>query len=210
MARGKIQMKKIENPVHRQVTFCKRRAGLLKKAKELSVLCDAEIGVFIYSSDGKLYDLATKGSMQGLIERYMKCNRTGVQTGQPNDKQVMDLKEEISMLKQEIDVLQKGLSFVSGGGTSSTTLNELNDLEKHLEVCIYHIRSTKMDIMFQEIQLLKNKEGILQAANEHLQEKVDEQYGINANMPPVLTDIQYPLWTNIQCPLAIQNEIYQC
>ena len=61
MVRGKIQMKRIENPVHRQVTFCKRRAGLLKKAKELSVLCDAEIGVFIFSAHGKLYDLATKG-----------------------------------------------------------------------------------------------------------------------------------------------------
>ncbi|CAN1235670.1 Agamous-like MADS-box protein AGL12 [Linum perenne] len=61
MARGKVQMKRIENPVHRQVTFCKRRAGLLKKAKELSVLCDAEIGVLVFSSHGKHYELATKG-----------------------------------------------------------------------------------------------------------------------------------------------------
>ena len=63
MARGKIQMKRIENPVHRQVTFCKRRAGLLKKAKELSVLCDADIGIMIFSTHGKLYELATKGSL---------------------------------------------------------------------------------------------------------------------------------------------------
>lgn len=61
MARGKVQLKRIENSVHRQVTFCKRRAGLLKKAKELSVLCDAEIGLFIFSAHGKLYELATKG-----------------------------------------------------------------------------------------------------------------------------------------------------
>lgn len=61
MVRGKVQMKKIENPVHRQVTFCKRRAGLLKKAKELSVLCDAEIGLLIFSAHGKLYELATNG-----------------------------------------------------------------------------------------------------------------------------------------------------
>ncbi|XP_015960561.1 agamous-like MADS-box protein AGL12 [Arachis duranensis] len=72
MARGRIQLKRIENPVHRQVTFCKRRAGLLKKAKELSVLCDAEIGLVIFSAHGKLYELATKGTMQGVIERYMK------------------------------------------------------------------------------------------------------------------------------------------
>ncbi|MCD9559353.1 Agamous-like MADS-box protein agl12 [Datura stramonium] len=98
MARGKVQMKRIENPVHRQVTFCKRRAGLLKKAKELAVLCDAEIGLFIFSAHGKLYELATKGTMQGLIERYLKSTE-GAE----------DPKEEINMLKNEIEVLQKGL-----------------------------------------------------------------------------------------------------
>ncbi|GKE18824.1 MADS-box transcription factor 26, partial [Tanacetum coccineum] len=61
MARGKVQMRRIENPVHRQVTFCKRRSGLLKKAKELSVLCDAEIGLIIFSAHGKVYELATNG-----------------------------------------------------------------------------------------------------------------------------------------------------
>ena len=54
-------MRRIENPVHRQVTFCKRRARLLKKARELSVLCDADIGIIIFSAHGKLYDLATTG-----------------------------------------------------------------------------------------------------------------------------------------------------
>jgi hypothetical protein len=63
MARGKVQMRRIENPVHRQVTFCKRRMGLLKKAKELSVLCDADIGVMVFSPHGKIYELATNGSV---------------------------------------------------------------------------------------------------------------------------------------------------
>jgi SRF-type transcription factor (DNA-binding and dimerisation domain) len=61
MARGKVQMRRIENPVHRQVTFCKRRAGLFKKAKELSVLCDAQIGIMIFSSHGKFFELVTNG-----------------------------------------------------------------------------------------------------------------------------------------------------
>ncbi|KAF3520605.1 hypothetical protein DY000_02062672 [Brassica cretica] len=77
MARGKIQLKRIENPVHRQVTFCKRRTGLLKKAKELSVLCDAEVGVMIFSPQGKLFELATKGTMEGMIDKYMKCTGGG-------------------------------------------------------------------------------------------------------------------------------------
>ncbi|CAI9764107.1 unnamed protein product [Fraxinus pennsylvanica] len=202
MARGKIQMKRIENPVHRQVTFCKRRAGLLKKAKELSVLCDAEIGVLIFSAHGKLYEQASKGSMQGLIERYMKAEQV------IKNKEVLDLKDEISKLKLEIDVLQKGIRFVYGGGDGSMTLDEMNVLEKHLELWMCHVRSAKMDIMFQEIQLLKNKEGILKEANKYLQDKMDEQYGIDS-MAPMLTNTEYPLMTSNQYPLTIQNEIYQ-
>ncbi|KAM3238461.1 agam-like MADS-box protein AGL12 isoform X1 [Capsicum annuum] len=200
MARGKVQMKRIENPVHRQVTFCKRRAGLLKKAKELSVLCDAEIGLFIFSAHGKLYELATKGSMQGLIERYLKSTKGTEVAEDAMEKQPQDPKEEINMLKNEIDILQKGLSYMYGGGAGTMTLDELHSLEKYLEIWMYHIRSAKMDIMFQEIQLLKNKEGILEAANKFLQDKIDEQYTLT-NMTQTLTDFQ--------CQLTVQNEIFQ-
>ena len=56
MGRGKIEIKRIENSTNRQVTVSKRRAGLVKKAREIGVLCDAEVGVVIFSSGGKLHD----------------------------------------------------------------------------------------------------------------------------------------------------------
>ncbi|KAK3016913.1 hypothetical protein RJ639_006518 [Escallonia herrerae] len=59
MVRGKIQMKRIENATSRQVTFSKRRNGLLKKAYELSVLCDAEVALIIFSQKGRLFDFAS-------------------------------------------------------------------------------------------------------------------------------------------------------
>lgn len=59
MGRGKIEIKKIENLNSRQVTFSKRRAGLLKKANELAVLCDAEIAVIVFSNTGKLYEFSS-------------------------------------------------------------------------------------------------------------------------------------------------------
>lgn len=58
MGRGKIEIKRIENTTNRQVTFCKRRNGLLKKAYELSVLCDAEVALIVFSSRGRLYEYA--------------------------------------------------------------------------------------------------------------------------------------------------------
>lgn len=49
-------VKRIENKVNRQVTFSKRRGGLLKKAHELAVLCDAHVGVIVFSARGKLFE----------------------------------------------------------------------------------------------------------------------------------------------------------
>lgn len=62
MGRGKIVIRRIDNSTSRQVTFSKRRNGLLKKAKELAILCDAEVGVMIFSSTGRLYDFASTRS----------------------------------------------------------------------------------------------------------------------------------------------------
>nr|AIZ95391.1 MADS45 [Erycina pusilla] len=59
MGRGKIALKRIDNRTTRQVTFSKRRNGLLKKAKELAVLCDAEVGIIVFSSTHRLYDFAS-------------------------------------------------------------------------------------------------------------------------------------------------------
>lgn len=58
MGRGKVELKRIENNLNRQVTFSKRRNGLLKKAFELSVLCDAEVALIVFSPSGKAYQFS--------------------------------------------------------------------------------------------------------------------------------------------------------
>ncbi|KAF7098109.1 hypothetical protein CFC21_099876 [Triticum aestivum] len=55
MGRGKVEMKRIDNKASRQVTFHKRRRGLLKKAQELAALCDAHLGVLVFDGTGKLH-----------------------------------------------------------------------------------------------------------------------------------------------------------
>ncbi|XVF29994.1 hypothetical protein REPUB_Repub16aG0019400 [Reevesia pubescens] len=59
MGRGRVELKRIENKINIQVTFSKRRNGLLKKAYELSVLCDVEVALIIFSSRGKLYEFGS-------------------------------------------------------------------------------------------------------------------------------------------------------
>uniref|UniRef100_K9LXK1 AGL2-like protein 6 n=1 Tax=Iris fulva TaxID=92176 RepID=K9LXK1_9ASPA len=60
MGRGRVELKRIEN--NRQVTFAKRRKGLLKKAYELSVLCDAEVALIVFSNRGELHEFCSSFS----------------------------------------------------------------------------------------------------------------------------------------------------
>ncbi|RWW11871.1 hypothetical protein GW17_00024487 [Ensete ventricosum] len=67
MGRGRVELKRIENKVNRQVTFAKRRNGLLKKAYELSILCDAEVAAIVFSSRGSLFEFCSSSSSLPLI-----------------------------------------------------------------------------------------------------------------------------------------------
>lgn len=64
--RGKVQLKRIEDKNSRRVTFSKRRNGLIKKARELAVLCDVDIALIIFSSWGRLYEYSS-GDRYGSV-----------------------------------------------------------------------------------------------------------------------------------------------
>lgn len=71
MGRKKIAIKRITDERVRKVTFSKRKGGLVKKAMELSLLCDCEIGLVIFTPkpDQKLYKYATN-NMENVVSRY--------------------------------------------------------------------------------------------------------------------------------------------
>lgn len=68
VGRKKIIIEPIPEERNRQVTFMKRKAGLLKKAMELSILCQCEVAVVIFSQHGKLFEYANK-DMGKLLQR---------------------------------------------------------------------------------------------------------------------------------------------
>ncbi|KAG2321265.1 hypothetical protein Bca52824_014478 [Brassica carinata] len=53
MGRVKLKIKRLESTGNRQVTYLKRKSGILKKAKELSILCDIDILLLMFSHTGK-------------------------------------------------------------------------------------------------------------------------------------------------------------
>ncbi|CAL8379372.1 unnamed protein product [Arctogadus glacialis] len=69
MGRKKISISRILDERTRQVTFTKRRFGLMKKAYELSVLCDCDIAVIVLSGSNKLFQYASS-DMDRTLLRY--------------------------------------------------------------------------------------------------------------------------------------------
>lgn len=77
MGRKKISIVRINDERNRQVTFTKRKFGLMKKAYELSVLCDCEIALIIFTSNNKLYQYASS-DMDKVLLKYTEYNDTVV------------------------------------------------------------------------------------------------------------------------------------
>ncbi|XP_054909728.1 myocyte-specific enhancer factor 2D homolog isoform X3 [Poeciliopsis prolifica] len=73
MGRKKIQIQRITDERNKQVTFTKRKFGLMKKAYELSVLCDCEIALIIFNHANKLFQYAST-DMDKVLLKYTEYN----------------------------------------------------------------------------------------------------------------------------------------
>nr|AAT46096.1 AGAMOUS-like protein [Akebia trifoliata] len=173
MGRGKIEIKRIENTTNRQVTFCKRRNGLLKKAYELSVLCDAEVALIVFSSRGRLYEFSNS-SIKSTIERYKKASADSSNTTSIIEANAHYYQHEATKLRQQIQNLQIANRQLMGDSLSSLTVKELKQLENRLERGLTRIRSKKQEIMFAEIEYMQKREVELQKENMYLRAKIAE------------------------------------
>lgn len=169
MGRGKVVVRRIESSTNRQVTFCKRRNGLLKKARELGVLCDAEVGVVVFSTTGKRYEYATS-SMKSIIARYNRCNMTSVDKSHINAFQSDNM--EVIRLKQVIKQLQDNNRQLMGEDLLPLSLKDLNHLEQLLEMSLDRVRGKKDQIQIDKLQELNLKESFLCEENMKLRKMI--------------------------------------
>ncbi|XVF13233.1 hypothetical protein REPUB_Repub08aG0191000 [Reevesia pubescens] len=172
MVRGKTQMKRIENATSRQVTFSKRRNGLLKKAFELSVLCDAEVALIIFSPRGKLYEFSSP-SMNKTIDRYQKIEKKdlGMISDKAAEENMQNVKEDAHSMAKKIEFLEDSKRKLLGHGLEPCSLKELQLLENQLERSLSRIRAKKNQVFCEQIDKLKEEERRVGEENAKLREK---------------------------------------
>ncbi|KAK4738160.1 hypothetical protein R3W88_001857 [Solanum pinnatisectum] len=170
MGRGKIDIKLIENVNNRQVTFSKRRAGLLKKAGELSVLCDSEVAVIIFSSTGKLFEFSST-SMKQTLSRYNRCvastdnsavEKKSEDNEQPQSQQQTHVlkqeQKEVDSLKDELAKLKTKQLRLLGKDLNGMGLNELRLLEHQLNEGLLAIKERKEELLIQQLDYSRKQE----------------------------------------------------
>ncbi|KAL9406899.1 hypothetical protein Peur_003871 [Populus x canadensis] len=193
MGRGRVELKRIENKINRQVTFAKRRNGLLKKAYELSVLCDAEVALIIFSNRGKLYEFCSSSSMLKTLERYQKCNY-GAPEPNVSAREALELssQQEYLKLKARYEALQRTQRNLLGEELGPLSSKELESLERQLDMSLKQIRSTRTQYMLDQLNDLQHKEHMLTAANKSLKERLMEGYQLNSlQLNPSAEDVEY-------------------
>lgn len=79
VGRKKVDIRPIPEGRKRQVTFMKRKTGLLKKAMELSILCQCEMAVVIFNHNGKLYDYGST-NIHKTIRRFKNKDKPDYET----------------------------------------------------------------------------------------------------------------------------------
>nr|BAG24492.1 DEFICIENS-like MADS-box protein [Torenia fournieri] len=153
MARGKIQIKRIENQTNRQVTYSKRRNGLFKKAHELTVLCDAKVSIIMISSTQKLHEyISPSTTTKQVFDQYQKA--VGVDLWQTSYQKMQEhlkkLKEVNRNLKREI---RQRMGECLNDMSYEHMVNLIEDIDNSLRV----IRERKYKVITSQIETGKKK-----------------------------------------------------
>lgn len=140
-------MKRIENETSRQVTFSKRRNGLLKKAFELSVLCDAEVALIIFSTRGRLYEFSSStSSINKTVERYQRKIKDVCVNNNGIHENTQILKDGDMSMTKRIEQLDNSRRKLLGDELDPCSIDELRQVENQLERSLEKIRARKYQI----------------------------------------------------------------
>ncbi|PON83002.1 MADS-box transcription factor [Trema orientale] len=193
MGRGRVQLKRIENKINRQVTFSKRRSGLLKKAHEISVLCDADVALIVFSTKGKLAEYSTNSSMLRILERYERYSYAERQLLSDDPEPIGSWTLEHAKLKAKVDVLQRNQKHFMGEELDSLTLKELQSLEQQLDSALKHDKALQEQnsLLSKKIKE-KEKELARQALLNQQQSNDADSSSVLQPLPIQVVDIGVP------------------
>lgn len=201
-----MQLRRIENNVSRQVTFSKRRSGLLKKAHEIGVLCDVDVALIVFSAKGKLHEYSTHTSMDRILERYERYLLSEGDVIEEYPELEGSMNYDHIKLRSRIEALQKSQRNLMGEQLDSLTLREVHHLEQQIDSALRNIRSRKNHLLLNSIEELRKKESLLMEQNSILKkEKAELEASMHKNGTASSTEAAAPICNAAVASLPILN-----
>ncbi|CAA6664537.1 unnamed protein product [Spirodela intermedia] len=138
MGRVKLKIKRLENTSGRQVTYSKRRAGILKKAKELSILCDIDIVLLMFSPLGNPH------SALGSADPSLSCSTIEEVVAKfaqltPQERAKRKL-ESLEALKKTFKKLDHDVNIQDFFGSSTQTIEDLTNHSRLLQAQLAEVQ----------------------------------------------------------------------
>ncbi|WOL03281.1 agamous-like MADS-box protein AGL65 [Canna indica] len=125
MGRVKLKIKRLENSSSRQVTYSKRKAGILKKAKELSILCDIDLILLMFAPNGKpTICVGDRSNIEAVVSRYAEVA--------PQERAKRKL-ESLEALKKTFKKLDHDVNIQEFLGSSTQSVEELTNHLRSLD-----------------------------------------------------------------------------
>ncbi|KAK8710305.1 hypothetical protein V6N13_145637 [Hibiscus sabdariffa] len=174
MGRVKVEVKRIPDKKRRQVTFSKRKNGLIKKAGDLAVLCDVEVALFIISSTGIPYQFSTAQSLRQILERYVRhveeeaaiCNIV-------NEAKTHDgLKDINGKGGRLLEMVERQLE---GEYIELLNITQLIQLENQLSYLLRETRKRKTQVLMETVAAMNEKAKLLRQENDAMENKLTER-----------------------------------
>uniref|UniRef100_A0A453H297 MADS-box domain-containing protein n=1 Tax=Aegilops tauschii subsp. strangulata TaxID=200361 RepID=A0A453H297_AEGTS len=119
----------IENNTNRHVTFSKRRNGLIKKAYELSVLCDIDIALLMFSPSRRLCPFSGRHGVEDVLLRYL--NMSDNDRGEPIQNRE-EIQKEIYACQQQLQISEERLRLFEPDPAAFGSMVEIDNCEKFL------------------------------------------------------------------------------
>lgn len=164
-----MEIKRIEDRSSRHATFSKRRNGLMKKAKQLSILCDVDVAVIVFSSRGRLFEFSSTNSLTGITQRYHR----NVKAEDKVSAEVNDTEESkyASFMTME-EVLQTVEKQLEEPDVDDLSITDLVHLENQFETALTQTRFRKTHLLIESIKNLHDKEKLLIEENKVLDDEI--------------------------------------
>ncbi|XP_034676484.1 agamous-like MADS-box protein AGL104 [Vitis riparia] len=143
MGRGKQEMRRIEDKATRQVSFSRRKKGLIKKAYELSVLCGIDIALIMFSPSGRLTQFSGKKRIEEVLTRYMNLTDEEREEGGDVNSQIKELQREVDRLQQQLQTAEEQLREFEPQSLDFKSMGEIESMEERLVHTLEHVLQRK-------------------------------------------------------------------